>query len=161
MAEYHLRMAERAIKSSKVTLDLLARSKYMTVAMCRGSEPYLVTVNHSFDKKTMCLYFHCAPSGKKLDFLDANPRVWGQVLRDNGYIEGKCDYAYRTVMFSGRASRVVRVAEKRRALDLMMDKLEAEDSALRKRLLTDERLKAVTVWRIRISGMSGKESVRR
>jgi len=107
----------------------------------------------------MCLYFHCAPMGRKVDYLKANPKVWGQVMRDNGYIQGKCDYAYETVMFSGSAEFVHDLSEKRHALDMMIDKLESARVAMKKRLLTNKKLNEVAVCRIRIEGLSGKESV--
>ncbi len=161
MEKYHMRMRERAIGSRKRMLDLVELQGHMTIAMCRAGKPYLVTVNHSFDRRAMRLYFHCAPKGKKVDYLKANPKVWGQVIKDNGYIQGKCDYAYKTVMFSGTAEFIRDLAEKKHALDMMIDKLESAPAAIKKRLLTDKKLKEVAICRIRIEGLSGKESVTR
>ena len=159
--KYHMRRQEKAIKSRKRMLDLIEQQQHMTIAMCKGSKPYLVTINHSFDKEGMCLYFHCARKGKKVDFLKANPRVWGQVMKDDGYIEGECDYAYKTVMFSGTTEFVTDLEEKRRALDLMIDKLEKEDPVGRKaRSLTKEKLEKTLICRIRVLGLSGKERLR-
>ena len=159
MKDYHMRRHERAIGSKKRMLDLIERQEHITIAMCKAGEPYLVTINHSFDRKAKCLYFHCAPKGKKIDYLEANPKVWGQVIEDNGYINGECDYAYKTVMFSGEAEFVRDIAEKRHALEMMIDKLESAPIVMKKRSLTDKKLKKVAICRIRIEGMSGKESV--
>jgi len=158
---YHLRMTERAIRGRKKQLDLLETRIHMTLAMCNGDDPYLVEVNHAFDRSAMRLYFHCAPEGKKLDYLRSNPRVWGQVLEDDGYVEGRCDYSYRSVMFGGIASPVTSLSEKKHALTLMIDKMDADPAAMKKRLLNPERLKTVTVYRIEISEISGKQSVRK
>ena len=50
--------------------------------------------------------------------LRANPRVWGQVIEDRGYLPGQCAHAYRSVMFEARAEFVTDLQEKRRALAL-------------------------------------------
>jgi nitroimidazol reductase NimA-like FMN-containing flavoprotein (pyridoxamine 5'-phosphate oxidase superfamily) len=156
--KYHMRRPEKAIKSRRRMVELIDQQEHMTIAMCKGARPYLVTVNHSLDREAMCLYFHCASKGKKVDYLKANPRVWGQVMQDDGYIEGECDYAYGTVMFSGDAEFVVDLEEKRHALELMIDKLDADPARMKKRSLTNNKLRKVTVCRIRIGEMSGKES---
>jgi hypothetical protein len=41
------------------------------LVMCLGSEPYAVPMNHAFVDGV--LYFHCAPTGRKLDIIRANP----------------------------------------------------------------------------------------
>lgn len=157
MDKYHMRRPEKAIKSRRRMVELIEQAEHMTIAMCKGSKPYLVTVNHSLDREAMCLYFHCASKGKKFDYLKSNPRVWGQVMQDNGYIDGECDYAYRTVMFSGTTEFVSDLEEKRHALDLMIDKLDADPAGMKKKSLTDDKLRTVAICRIRIGDLSGKE----
>jgi nitroimidazol reductase NimA-like FMN-containing flavoprotein (pyridoxamine 5'-phosphate oxidase superfamily) len=57
--------------------------------MCRDSEPYAVPINHAYaDGK---LYFHCAPTGLKLDMIRANPRVCYVVNHDFGDRGGPID----------------------------------------------------------------------
>jgi len=157
-----MRRQEKAIKSKKRMLDLIEQQEHMTIAMCKSSKPYLVTINHIFDRDGMYLYFHCARRGKKVDFLKTNPRVWGQVMQDDGYIEGECDYAYRTVMFSGVTEFVTDLEEKRHVLDVMIDKLEEEDPVGRKaRSLTKKKLENTLICRIRVLGLSGKERLQK
>ncbi len=81
------------------------------------------------------------------------------MMQDNGFIEGECSYAYRTVMFSGTTEFVTDMDEKRRALDLMIDKLDANPPRMKKRSLTDDKLRKVAICKVRIGDMSGKESV--
>ncbi len=50
-------------------------------------DKYLASVSYGFDAAEDCFYFHCAPEGKKIDFLRANPLVWGQVLADDGRLD--------------------------------------------------------------------------
>jgi hypothetical protein len=161
MKKYHMRRQELEMKSKRTMREILAGQECMTIAMCKGKEPYLVTVTYSYDARSQSLYFHCAPVGKKIDYLKANPIVWGQVLEDLGYVTGECEHSYRTVMFRGRAEFITDTKEKRRALGLMIDKLEERPSEARKRLITQSSLEKASIVRVRVLELSGKESVHR
>ncbi len=156
---YHMRRKEREITSRKEMTGLLARLPHVTIAMCRDGIPYLVTVNHAFDAKANSIYFHCASSGKKLDFIEANPIVMGQAMEDRGYVDNECDYDYRTVHFEGIARRVTSQREKLRALELLVAKFETDSEEARKRFIKAASLKRVSVFRIDIDKMSGKMRV--
>jgi len=157
-AAYHLRRADRAMPSREEMLAVIAGQNHMTLALCKEGEPYLATVSYGFDPAADCFYFHCAPEGKKIDFLRANPIVWGQVMVDDGYLAGKCDHAYRTVQFRGRAEFVADLEEKRSALALMVDQLEPDPAPVKARLLAGERWHKVTLVRVRVLEMSGKRN---
>lgn len=159
MAEYHIRRVERAIEDRQELMRVLRKGTHVTLALTKADEPYLVTVNYSFDESDMCVYFHCAASGKKLDILRSNPNVWGQVLEDLGYIQGECDHAYRTVQFSGKAEFPSDLGVKRRALELMIDKLEDSPEKIKKDSLTKDKLEKVVICKIRIEGTSGKHNI--
>jgi len=161
MKKYHIRRQELEIKSKKTMREIIAGQECMTIAMCKGKEPYLVTVTYSYDARNQSLYFHCAPVGKKIDYLKANPIVWGQVLEDLGYVTGECEHRYKTVMFRGKAEFITDMNEKRRALGLMIDKLEEKPSEARKRLITQSSLEKVSIVRVKGLELSGKESLRK
>ncbi len=154
---YHLRRSEKAIGEPGELRAIIAGQKHMTLALCRGDEPYLVTVNYAYDPAESCFYFHCALEGKKIDYLRANPTVWGQVLEDRGPLTGQCDWSYRTVQFRGLAEFVVGSEGKRRALSLLIDHLEPDPEPLKQRLLKG-RLEKVGVVRVRVLAMSGKQA---
>jgi len=159
MKKYHMRRQELEIKSKKAMREVIAGQEWMTIAMCKGKEPYLVTVTYSYDARNESFYFHCAPVGKKVDFLKANPIVWGQVLEDLGYVTGECEHSYRTVMFRGKAKFITDMNEKRRALGLMIDRLEERPSEARKRLITQSSLEKASIVRVEVLELSGKESL--
>lgn len=156
---YHVRDSERAVESREDMLGIIARGKHMTISMVDDGHPYLVSLNYSFDGDRSLLYFHCAREGRKLDALKANPEVWGQVMEDLGCLAGRCDYGYRTVMFWGKASVVDDISEKKRALEMMIDRLEPEPMEMKRRMITDVRVRDATVVRIAIEGMTGKQSL--
>lgn len=159
MEQYHLRRVEKAIEDREDLITVLRNGAHMTLALSESNEPYLVTVNYSFDEANMVVYFHCASEGKKIDILRSNSKVWGQVLEDLGYIQGECDHAYRTVQFRGSAEFASNLDEKRHALELMIDKLEKEPEKMRKESLTKDKLEKVVICKIRIEGMSGKHNI--
>lgn len=160
MERYHLRRADKALEDPAELKGILRAQKFVTLALCREGEPYLVTMNHGYDEAKGCLYFHCAAEGKKLDILRANPRVWGQALEDLGYREGLCDHGYRTVQFEGTADFVTDLDEKRHALEVMIDQLEPDPGPVKARTLEAARVKAVGVIRVRLTAMTGKQAIK-
>jgi len=159
MEKYHeLRRKEQEIRGQAELKAILAKTQYVTVAMCRGDEPYLVTLSHGYDEKRNAIYFHCAPEGKKIDILKANNRVWGQAIVDRGYAHGHCEHLFVSVQFSGRVSFVKDGAEKRRALAVMIGRLEHEPEKVIAAQVTDPSVAKVCIGRIDIDFLSGKRS---
>jgi uncharacterized protein len=156
MIGYHFHHPERMFADRAELLEVIAAQRLMTLAMAREGQPYLITVSYGFDPEQDCFYFHCAPEGKKIAYLVANPNVWGQVVEDRGYVTGKCDHAYRSIHFGGRVAFLEAEDEKREALTLMIRKLEPNPEPLIERLMTQGRLAKTTVGRVRVTEMTGK-----
>ena len=159
---YHVRRQDKEIDDDDTLIRILRSSEYVTVAMCRGEEPYLVSLSHGYDDEENCLYFHCAKEGKKLDFLRENPRVWGQALIDRGYHEGQCSHLYASVHFSGRVSFIEDADEKRRILRQMIRRLDENPEPLLERLVgldsDADALERTVIGRVDIEHMTGKKS---
>ena len=156
MQVYHLRRSEKAITDPAEMWAIIAEQKFVTLALCQDNVPYLATVNYGYDQAASCLYFHCAGEGKKIDYLRANPVVWGQIVEDNGYRDGKCDHAFRSVQLQGRVTFVEDIEEKRRALSLMIDRLESDPEAVKARLVTAKAVEKVMIGQVHIEAMTGK-----
>jgi nitroimidazol reductase NimA-like FMN-containing flavoprotein (pyridoxamine 5'-phosphate oxidase superfamily) len=77
------------------------------LVMSQGGAPYAVPMNHVYHQGA--LYFHCAPTGRKLDAIRANPRVCYVVNNDLGAGERKgmggltCHVAWESVIACGAA----------------------------------------------------------
>ncbi len=153
-----MRRKEKAITSERELAEILAGARYITVAMCENNEPYLVSLSHGYDEAHNCIYFHCAGEGRKLDILKRNPVVWGQALADRGYAHGKCDHLYASVHFGGTVRFVTEFEEKKFALEVMIEALEDHPESVKKKQLTDEAIRNVTIGRIDIRHLSGKKS---
>lgn len=154
--KYHMRHSEKKITNPEILFEIIQEQKYMTIAMCNTDEPYLVTLNYAFDEKEECFFFHCAPKGKKIDYLKKNPVVWGQVVDDKGYDEGECDHAFRTLHFKGTVEFIKSITEKKQALYLMIHQLEKNPERIKQRFINESSLKEVMVGKITVQFMHGK-----
>ena len=153
-----IRREEKALRDKNEMLIVLEKAKYITVAMCKDNEPYLVTLSHGYDRERNCVYFHCAKEGKKIDIIREHNKVWGQALVDKGYVEGACDHLYATTQFMGRVTFVDTIDEKRHALEVMIKALEDDPKKVMNAQLTEKSIKGVQIGRIDIEYMSGKKS---
>ena len=88
MAEYHLTHTVKTTTDPAFINDILDNGKYMSQAMCRNNEPYIVTLSYGYDKESRALYCHCANKGLKLDFIRENNTICGTVFRDEGCLQG-------------------------------------------------------------------------
>ena len=137
---------------------ILASTKYVTLAMCRDNRPYLVTLSHGYDRPNKCLYFHCAPEGKKIDILKERGHVYGQAMMDMGYVQGRCDHLFATVHFEGSVDFLETHEAKRHALEVMIRQLEDNPDPVIKEQVTDRSVSRVTIGRIRLHSLVGKKS---
>ena len=154
---YHMRRADKEFTDPEKLHRVLKETSYMTLAMARDGEPYLVSLSHGYDEERNCLYFHCASEGKKLDYMRASPVVWGQIIVDHGYADGECTHRYVTVRFRGRISFIEDPEEKRRALPTMPWQLEP-DAEARERRMDNDGLATTIFGRIDVEHMTGKKT---
>ena len=152
---FHVRRKDREITDPKELRQILKTSKYITVALCMNDEPYLVSLNHGYNETKNCLYFHCAPEGKKLVYLKANNKVWGQAVLDFCITE-ECDYAYTSVHFSGKMSLISDLKEKQQAIEVLVRQVSTNPEAKLAKI-NPEKLEKTTMGRIDIDYMSGKK----
>jgi nitroimidazol reductase NimA-like FMN-containing flavoprotein (pyridoxamine 5'-phosphate oxidase superfamily) len=152
---FHVRRKEREITDIAEIRQVLKSTKYVTVALCMDNEPYLVALSHGYDQTKNCLYFHCAPEGKKLVFAQANPQVWGQAVLDFGFTE-ECDYAYTSVHFQGTLCLITDLAEKQHAMEVLVRQVSLNPEAKLAKI-KPEKLNKTTIGKICISYISGKK----
>ncbi|MDD3642598.1 MAG: pyridoxamine 5'-phosphate oxidase family protein [Candidatus Krumholzibacteria bacterium] len=158
MSRYHLRRREREIADPAVLRGLISTGRYAAVALCRGGEPYVVTMNYGFDEGRSALYFHCALEGLKLEFIRANSRACATIVHDLGYRHGECDHAYRSVVLRGAIAIVDDDDERVHGLGVLIDHQEAQPGPVRERTIPGGRIaKPVGILRFDIEEMAGKE----
>jgi nitroimidazol reductase NimA-like FMN-containing flavoprotein (pyridoxamine 5'-phosphate oxidase superfamily) len=151
---FHIRRKDREITDFEALKTVLKSTNYVTIALCMNHEPYLVALSHGYDEVKNCLYFHCAPEGKKLVYVKVNNKIWGQAVQDYG-ITDECDYAYSCVHFSGTIILIDDLAEKQHGMDVMIRQLSAKpEEKLAK--IKPEKLAKTTIGRIDIHQITGK-----
>lgn len=121
-------------------------------------QPYVVPLNYVLHDGQ--IYFHCAPSGRKLDNIAANDRVCFEVSEREKYIiaETPCESATRfvSVLVFGRARLVLCERKKAEVLNALLAKF-AGDGKFRP---VDEVMAAgCAVVALSIDKISGKRSV--
>ena len=153
-----IRRKDKEITDLRELKENLKTTRYVTLAMCLKDEPYLVTLSHGYDQEKNCIHFHCAEDGKKVDFLKENNQVWGQALKDLGYVQGKCDQLYSTTQFRGKVTFVEDAVEKEHALLVLINSLEKDPKKIINKQINDQSIQKVSIGRIDIEYMSGKRS---
>jgi uncharacterized protein len=155
---FHVRRKDREITNLEEMRQVLKATKYVTVALCMNNEPYLVSLSHGYDQTKNCIYFHCAPEGKKLIYAKANPNVWGQAVLDFGVTEA-CDYAYTSVHFQGKLTLITDAAEKKHAMQILVRQVSLNPEA-KLAQIKPEKLSSITMGKIDITYLSGKSTMR-
>ncbi|HME53750.1 MAG TPA: pyridoxamine 5'-phosphate oxidase family protein [Candidatus Lokiarchaeia archaeon] len=155
---FHPRRTDREIKDLDEIQGIIASQKYMTIALCKSDEPYLVTLSYGYDPSGNCFFFHCALEGKKIDMLKENPIVWGQIIQDRGYMPGKCSHAYSSVDFKGTVTFLESNDDKASALSIMIDQLDPDPEPVKQDKVIGKDLANVLVGRIDVDMFSGKKA---
>lgn len=155
---YHLRRQDKEIKNPETLKKILMDTDYVTLALVKDGEPYLVSLSHAYDEAENCIYFHSAKEGKKLDYMRANPAVWGQALLDYGYHKGQCSHLYASVMFKGQVEFIEDAEKKRQIFRMMVNQIEPDPDSIMDRMINSTGIPTTVVGRIKIEYMTGKKS---
>jgi len=155
---YHIRRRDKEITDPEQLKKILKTTNYVTLAMVKDGEPYLVSLSHAYNEAKHCIYIHSASEGKKLEYLRANPVVWGQAMLDYGYHKGECSHLYASVMFKGRVQFIDDVEEKRGVFKAMILQLEPDPESIMDETLKSTGIPTTIVAKINIEYMSGKKS---
>lgn len=158
MKRYHVRRTSREISDPAALADILRRGKFATVAMVHDGEPYAVTLSYGWDEPTGALYFHMSNEGRKVEALAADPRVCATVVIDGGYVAGKCEHRYESVVMTG-SMRVLDDQEQRRAgMRVLLGALEDDPGSLweHHELGGEEVYDRMSVARLDIEHLTGK-----
>jgi nitroimidazol reductase NimA-like FMN-containing flavoprotein (pyridoxamine 5'-phosphate oxidase superfamily) len=151
---FHVRRKDREVTDFAALKSVLKSTQYVTVALCMDNQPYLVSLSHGYDEMKNCLYFHCAPEGKKIVYAKANNNVWGQAML--GYdVTDDCDYVYTSVQFQGKLHLIDDLAEKQHAMAVLVRQLSTTPE-VKLAKISLEKLSKTTIGRIDITQMSGK-----
>jgi nitroimidazol reductase NimA-like FMN-containing flavoprotein (pyridoxamine 5'-phosphate oxidase superfamily) len=158
MNGYHISKAESEVKDPVAIEGILRRCKWMSIALSSEDGPYIITLSYGYDRERNALYFHTSRKGLKLEVIRKDPRACGTVVEDLGYIHGKCDHAYRSLVMFGRISFVDGPEEMSHAFDVLLSHLERDPDAVRRELLSGAGAsRSVQILRFDIEGIRCKQ----
>ncbi len=117
---------EKLITDIDKVLEILDKSKIVHLGMIDGDEPYVVPMNYgyTYENGKITIWLHGATTGRKLDVIKKNPKVFFEMECDLIPFEGDvaCKYglSYSSLMGKGIASIIEDSEEKQKALSLLM-----------------------------------------
>lgn len=150
-----LRRPDREIADRALIDAVIREARVCRLALAGADGPYVVPLCFGYDGASF--YFHCAPEGRKIDVLRADPRACVEIDVVDGMREAAqaCSWGirYRSVIAFGTASIVEEAAEKRRALELLMAQYSPATYSF-----PDQSIENVTFIRVLIESITGKNS---
>ena len=133
---------EREVTDPGEILEILNKSRVVHLAMVDGDEPYLVPLNYGYTMEDgkLTLYVHGAVKGRKIDVLQANPKVFFSIECDVQPFEGPvaCRYGttYASLMGAGKAEILTDVEEKKAGLSVLMKTQTGKDFTFDDRMVS-------------------------
>ena len=133
---------ERQVTDEKQIMAILDAGKVLHLGLAVDNEPYVVPMNYGYTNENgkLVIYLHSAVRGKKLDMIQANPKVFFEIDCDLMPFEGvlPCQYGmvYSTVMGKGIATIVEDVEEKKHAMTVLMKTQTGKDFSFNDKLVS-------------------------
>ena len=107
-------------------LEILEKSKVVHIGMVDGDEPYVVPMNYgyTYENEKLTIWLHGATTGRKLDIIRKNPKVFFEMECDlvpfDGDVACKYGLSYSSLMGKGIATIIENSEEKQKALSILM-----------------------------------------
>ena len=118
--------------------------------------PYAVPLSYVYDDGR--LFFHCAPSGHKLDAIAGNEKASFCVIDQDHVVPEEYTTYYRSVIAFGRARVLKDEGEKRAALEKLAERYSPRQEEGR-RAEIDKLFQQVCMVELAVEHLSGKEAM--
>ena len=148
---------EREVTDPGQILEILNKSKIVHIGMVDGDDPYVVPMNNGYtlEDGKLTLYLHGAKWGRKLDIMQANPKVFFSLECDVVPFDGDiaCRYgtAYSSIMGKGTAEILEDVEAKKEGLSIFMKSQTGKDFTF-----DDKMVSIVSVIKIDVASYTAK-----
>ena len=149
----------RAFIESRHEMEQIMREEGLgLLGLTSDRGPYVVPLNYGYADGR--IIFHCAPEGRKLDCIRANPAVCFTVARQTGTVQPhfgtECHVDNDSVICLGRA-RIVEEHQEKAALLNTFNRCFRPDAAD----IPEKRIRSCAIVEIRIEEMTGRREVNR
>ncbi|MGB2783022.1 MAG: pyridoxamine 5'-phosphate oxidase family protein [Atribacterota bacterium] len=155
-----MRRKDKEIVDEKVMISIIEKAIVCKVAMCWQDEPYVIPMNFGYQDNY--IYLHSAREGRKLDILQNNDKVCIEFDVDVELVQSpeacKTSMKYKSVLIFGTAVILKDIAEKKRALDIIMHHYYCHTS-LSVFPYPEDSLEKVIIIKVKVKKMTGKESL--
>ena len=125
-----MRRADRQVTDPGEIAAIMARAEVLRLALNTDTVPYILPVNFGMEPDGMTLYIHGASAGTKYEIIARDNRAAFEV--DGGSIvldadAHECSFNYESVIGWGYLEELTEDADKRHALDRIMQHYHAGD----------------------------------
>ena len=155
-----MRREDKEIVDKKVMVSIIEKAIICRVAMCWQDEPYVIPMN--FGYRDNYIYLHSAREGRKLDILRNNNKVCIEFDVDVELMQSQvaCNTSmkYKSVLAFGKVVILKDVAEKKKALDIIINHYYHHNSPSVFHY-PENALGKVIIIKVKIENMTGKESL--
>ncbi len=93
--------------------------------------PYAMPMNHFYDSKDDCIYFHCGKVGHRLDSLKKSEKVSFCVCESGYRKEGEWAYNVRSVILFGKIEIIDNLSEITRISTLLSRKFTSDEEYIK------------------------------
>lgn len=153
-----MRRSDKELKDKDTIQWILKEAQVCRIALCDDNKPYIVPMSFGF--KDNYIYLHSASEGKKIDILNKNSNVCFEVDIQNELVKSEiaCNWGmkYYSVIGSGKAYFVEDMDEKRKILDIIMQKYDKTD--LKSFEYSEKSLNKTLVIKVELTEITGKKS---
>lgn len=150
-----MRRSDKSITDKIEIKEILTNSFICNVGIFDDIYPYVVSMNYGY--KDNCLYFHCAPKGKKIDLIEKNNRVGFEITHSEELVTGdiacKWTTKYSSIMGQGSIDIIADREGKISGLDVIMKQHGKNDNSY-----SDKMIDAVLVLKLNIENLTAKRS---
>lgn len=153
-----MRRTDKKISDLSAIEAIIRSARVCRLAFSDGAHPYIVPMCFGYHDNT--LYFHCAPEGRKLEFIKKNPKACFEFDEGVEVVpnEKPCRWGmkYKSIIGYGKIEFVEQKDDKRRALEIIMAQYSNGSYEFVRTEL--EKITVITVFKIIIDEMTGKQS---
>ncbi|MGI6238355.1 MAG: pyridoxamine 5'-phosphate oxidase family protein [Christensenellales bacterium] len=157
-----MRRSDREIVDRAAMREVLTNCEVLSLALMDGAYPYVIQLNFGWEEcgEQLCLYFHGAKAGKKLDLIRENDHAAFAMSCTHAYVPGANDcsatFRYQSVCGRGRIEILEGAREKAHALARIM----AQYAPERAHAFTDAQVHNIAILRLTVESITGKQNIK-
>ncbi len=154
-----MRRKEYEIIGKSEIIKIIDKCKVFRIALSNSDKTYIVPLNFGYllENENLYLYFHGAPTGRKVEMIKENPFVSFEMDFEKGLVKGekgcKYRYLYKSVIGEGLINSIENKKEKKLALNCI---LKHQTESARDFLFDETMVDKTAVFKLTVKNISGK-----